>query len=476
MDLRRILQVLKRHLLVVLACAVVGGVSAYVYTDRETRLYESTAEIFVAVTAAPRTSESLLGSNDVVQSRLMSYTQLVSTPGVEDLIREDLDIPDGKPVAQSISAEVIPGSVLLSISVVDQDPQRAAAVANSAAKNLGVVVNELEALGTNSAATAPVRTAVTRAAVPTASAISPNVTRNMALGIGLGLLIGCAVAGLRELLDTRFRTVEELVNATGLTLLGVVPIDRAFSNHPDLIEDAPQSLPAERFRQIRTNLRYTAVDSPPTTIAVVSSMPGEGKTLTAINLASALAQGGEDRVILVDADLRRPSAAQYLGLNSRPGLTDVLLGDQPFGAVLRDRGGVSVLPSGAIPPNPADLVASQQMQTLLSRDLAVADHVVIDCPPLLPVTDAATLAAQVDGVVFVVGMDRAHREEVQRSIEMLRAVDARVLGVVVNRVRGRDIRAYGYRYGYETETLKPTRRRMSKRERTAPETSESASA
>jgi succinoglycan biosynthesis transport protein ExoP len=474
MDLRRILQVLKRHLLVVLACAIVGGVSAYVYTDRETRLYQSTAEIFVAVTDSSQSAEGLLGSNDLVQSRLVSYTQLVSTPGVEDLIRDDLNIPSGQPVAQSIVAEVIAGSVLLSISVVDQDPAHAADVANSAAKNLGIVVNELEALGRQKASDAPVRTSVTRAAMPSSSAISPVVSRNLALGIGFGLLIGCAVAGLREILDTRFRTVEDLVRATGLTLLGVVPIDKAFTAHPDLIEDAPQSLPAERFRQIRTNLRYTSVDSPPTTIAVVSSMPGEGKTLTAINLASALAQGGEDRVILVDADLRRPSAAGYLGLNSRPGLTDVLLGDQPFGAVLRERGGVSVLPSGAVPPNPADLVGSQQMRTLLARDLAMADHVVIDCPPLLPVTDAATMAAQVDGVVFVVGMDRAHREEVQRSIEMLRAVDARVLGVVVNRVRGRDVRSYGYRYGYEAAVVKPGRRGASRRATTR--SSESASA
>jgi capsular exopolysaccharide synthesis family protein len=462
MDLRRILQVLKRHVLVVLACVIVGGLVSAFYTSRQDRLYESSAEIFVAATPA-RDTDAGLGSNDLVQSRLSSYTQLVSTPRIEALIRGQLAIPEGRPVASSISAEVVPGSVLLSIIVTDPDPQHAADVANSAAANLSTVVNELEALGTGKEGSSTVRTAVTRAAVPSSEAVSPVPSRNLALGIGLGLLIGVAVAGLRELLDRRFRSVEELVATTDLTLLGVVPADRSFGSNPDAILDAPQSLSAERFRQIRTNLRYAAVDSPPKTIAVVSSVPSEGKTLSAINLASALAQG-DASVVLVDADLRRPAAAKYLGLNSRPGLTEVLLGDLSYDDALRTKGGMSVLPSGTIPPNPADLLASHQMRSLLAKDLARADYVVIDCPPLLPVTDAATLAAQVDAVVLVVGMDRASRDDVRRSIEMLRAVDARVLGVIANRVRSANLSdAYSYLYTYETKG--ETGRRRGKKRR-----------
>lgn len=477
MDLRRILQLLKRHLPVVLACLIVGGLSAAFYTSRQERLYQSSAEIFVAA-ASSRTTESGLGSNDLVQSRLTSYTQLISTPRIETLIRDDLKIPETRRVASSITASVVPGSVLLSITVTDTDPKHAADVANSAAANLGVVVNELEALGsTGEAGNAPVRTAVTRGAMPSAKAVSPVPSRNLALGIGLGLLVGLAVSGLRELLDRRFRSVEELVTASGLTLLGVVPADRSFGSSADVIVDAPQSLPAERFRQIRTNLRYAAVDSPPRTIAVVSSVPSEGKSLSAINLASALAQG-DAKVILMDADLRRPSAAKYLGLETKPGLTEVLLGDQTYEDVLREKDGLSVLPSGTIPPNPADLLASHQMRTLLAEDLAKADFVVIDCPPLLPVTDAATLAAQVDAVVFVVGMDRASRDDVRRSIEMLRAVDARVLGVIANRVKStslNDSYSYNYLYNYED---KPGRRRARRWgfKRAEPNTSESTTA
>jgi succinoglycan biosynthesis transport protein ExoP len=457
MDLRRILQVLKRHVLVVLACVIVGGLAAGLYTNREERLYESSAEIFVAA-AASQESTSTLGSNDLVQSRLASYTQLVSTPRVETLIRDQLKIPEGTPVASSISAMVLPGSVLLSITVTDPDPQHAADVANSAATNLSVVVNELEALGTGKEGTETVLTSVTRAATPSGDAVSPVPSRNLALGIGLGLLIGIAIAGLRELLDRRFRSVEELVSTTGLTLLGVVPADRSFGSNPDAILDAPQSLAAERFRQIRTNLRYAAVDAPPKTIAVVSSVPSEGKSLSAINLASALAQG-ESSVILVDADLRRPNAAKYLGIESRPGLTEVLLGDMTFDDALRSKGGMSVLPSGTIPPNPADLLASHHMRALLTKELGQADYVVIDCPPLLPVTDAATLAAQVDAVVFVVGMDRASRDDVRRSIEMLKAVDARVLGVIANRVKGASVSdADSYLYTYETKASKGRRK------------------
>jgi capsular exopolysaccharide synthesis family protein len=464
MDLRRILQVLKRHVLVVLACVIVGGLASAFYTSREDRLYESSAEIFVAATSS-REAETGLGSNDLVQSRLSSYTQLVSTPRVEALIRTQLAIPEGQPVASSITATVVPGSVLLSITVTDPDPQHAADVANSAAANLSTVVNELESLGTDKEGSSTVLTAVTRAATPTSNAVSPVPSRNLALGIGLGLLIGVAVAGLRELLDRRFRSVEELVETSGLTLLGVVPADRSFGSSPDVILDAPQSLSAERFRQIRTNLRYAAVDSPPKTIAVVSSVPSEGKSLSAINLASALAQG-DASVILVDADLRRPAAAKYLGLESRPGLTEVLLGDLPYDDALRTKGGMSVLPSGTIPPNPADLLASHQMRALLTKDLSQADYVVIDCPPLLPVTDAATLAAQVDAVVFVVGMDRASRDDVRRSMEMLRAVDARVLGVIANRVKGSNLSdAYSYLYTYESKGQSGRRRAKKRRGR-----------
>ncbi|MGH3369642.1 MAG: CpsD/CapB family tyrosine-protein kinase [Nocardioidaceae bacterium] len=213
----------------------------------------------------------------------------------------------------------------------------------------------------------------------------------------------------------------------------------------------------EAFRVLRTNMQFVDVDRDSKVFAVSSSVPGEGKTTTATNLAITLAQAGQ-RVLMIDGDMRRPHVARAFGLESIVGLTTVLIGSIDLEDAIQDGpvDTLSVLTSGAIPPNPSELLQSQAMRDLLERAKKEYDVIVIDTPPLLPVTDAALVAAQADGALVVVRHGSTTRDQLRHSIERLEAVDARALGVVLNmmpsRRGGRDTYGYGYGYGYAPES------------------------
>lgn len=181
---------------------------------------------------------------------------------------------------------------------------------------------------------------------------------------------------------------------------------------------------------------------------MTSSLPGEGKSSTASNLAIALTQAGW-RVILVDADLRRPRIPDYLGIEGGVGLTDVLIERAELSEVIQSwgRDDLSVLPSGPVPPNPSELLGSQQMLRLLTRLTDEYDMVIIDAPPLLPVTDAAALAAVCDGALLVARFGKSRREHLARAVDLLASVNARLLGSVLNFAPMRGGDAYGYGYG-----------------------------
>jgi capsular exopolysaccharide synthesis family protein len=196
-------------------------------------------------------------------------------------------------------------------------------------------------------------------------------------------------------------------------------------------------------------LRYVDVDNPPRSVVITSSLPGEGKTTTACNLAIALAQDGS-KVLLVEADLRLPRVAEYLGVDGSLGLTDVLIGQtDPQAAIISwQRGLLDFLPSGAIPPNPSELLGSKHMVDLLEQFTRSYDIVVIDSPPLLPVTDAAILARVADGALLVTRYASATKENVTDASEHLHQAGARLLGTMLNFAPARKRAGYGYGYGY----------------------------
>jgi non-specific protein-tyrosine kinase len=250
-------------------------------------------------------------------------------------------------------------------------------------------------------------------------------------------------------LDSSVKSTEVMEELVGAPTLGAVAFEPAVAARPLIVQEATGSPRAEAYRRIRTNLQFVDVDRPPRVITVNSSLPGEGKTTTACNLAITLAQSGR-RVALVDADLRRPKVAQYLGLEGAVGLTSVLIDHTRLGQALQlwgpDR--IGVLTSGAIPPNPSELLASQHMVDLLAQLETRWDFVILDTPPLLAVTDAAVLASRCDGALLVVRHGRTTRHQVQAATAALKAVSARPVGVVLNMTPKRRGGSYGYGYGY----------------------------
>ena len=225
-----------------------------------------------------------------------------------------------------------------------------------------------------------------------------------------------------------------------------------------ILRDQPLAAPSEAVRRLRTNLQFIDIGHRSKSLVISSSIPGEGKSTIAINLAVSLADAGA-RVILVDADLRRPSIAEYLGIEGGVGLTTVLIGRaevedvvQPFGKTSLD-----LLPSGQIPPNPSELLGSVAMADLLERLSGSYDMVLLDSPPLLPVTDGVVLSNLAGGALVVVGVDRIHRPQLQQSLESLETAGAHVFGIVMNKIARREAATYGYGSGYAAYPPKPQR-------------------
>lgn len=217
----------------------------------------------------------------------------------------------------------------------------------------------------------------------------------------------------------------------------------------------PASLAAEAFRVLRTNLQFLGLDEPLRSMVVTSAAPGEGKSTTVANLGVTFAQAGT-RVCLVDADLRRPMLAKLLGLENWTGLTTALIGQSPLEECVKKTPveGLWLLPSGPVPPNPAELLGSERMAGLLERLKAEYDLVLIDSPPVLAVTDAAVLAPRTDGVVLVIRAGQTDRRAVQRARTALETVHARVLGAVLGGVAQAEKEGYYYSYDRSSRSRK----------------------
>jgi polysaccharide biosynthesis transport protein len=303
------------------------------------------------------------------------------------------------------------------------------------------------------------------ARVPSAP-VEPNKTRNLEFAFVLGLTTGVGLAFLLEGLDNTVRTTEQAQMISGLPPLGMIPMGSrttpreanntkrlAIATSKEAVELVTQTRPnsqmAESYRALRTSLLLSNLGAPPKVIIVTSALPQEGKSTTSISCANVLAQKGTSRVLLIDADLRRPSIHKTLGMGPRSGLSNVLTGTATLEQVITrcpSLPDVFVLAAGTPPPNPAELLASPQMRDLLQELRGQYDHIVIDTPPTLSVTDAVVLSPRADAIVLVIRSGQTTKQALRRSRDLLMQVNAKVSGVLLNAV---DLSSPDYYYYYE---------------------------
>jgi len=302
------------------------------------------------------------------------------------------------------------------------------------------------------------------AARPPGGPVEPNIPRNLAFALVLGVISGVGLAFVLESMDNTVRTTEQAQLISMLPSLGMIPLGSkagaggSGSKHLALAASReavelvtqvrPQSQMAESYRALRTSLLLSNLGAPPKAILVTSARPQEGKTTTAINSAIVLAQKGV-RVLLIDADLRRPSVHKTLGMGPRSGLSNVLTGSATLEQTISPSPilpNLFVLPAGSPPPNPAELLASSNMKDVLNQLREQFDHIVIDTPPTLSVTDAVVLSPRVDAIILVIRSGQTTKQALRRARDILTQVNAHLTGVLLNAV---DLTSPDYYYYYE---------------------------
>lgn len=447
MNLIGYLLVLRKRWLSISLIVIIAAACGYGATAVTTPMYSSTAQVFVSAQFGDNTSDLLTGIS-FTQQRITSYAKLATSPLVLQPVVQSLGLQSIEGALPGrISANVALSTVIIEITVIDESPYRAAQIANAVGDNLTKVVSTLEQ--PVNGGPLPVRVSVIQKGEVNTEPFTPNGKKNMQMALLIGLALALGQAFLRETLDFRVRNADEIAKMANSNIVGGIAFDADAAKHPLIVHTSPKSIQAESYRQLRTNVQFVEAVEGRKSIVVASSIPSEGKTTTACNLAIALADTGA-RVLLVDCDFRKPDVHKYMGLEGTVGVTDYLIGSAELDDIIQPWGGgkLSVLPAGRIPPNPSELLGSERMKYLLHTLENHYDAIVIDAAPLLPVTDAAILSKITGGVMLVVAVGKTKKPQLQGAVNHLQSVDGRVLGVVLNKIPTRGTESLSYRYGY----------------------------
>ncbi|WP_245665063.1 polysaccharide biosynthesis tyrosine autokinase [Actinoplanes subtropicus] len=432
MELRDYLRVVRRQWWV-MAIAVLAalGITQVINKEMPTQ-YAATAVFFVSANA-PEPSSVLEGSL-FVSARLKTYEELLT--GDQMLTAIEVETHTGltpKELLDRIDVTTESDSALLTITVTDGSPDRAMRIAQVLISLFPATVQKLEARPSKdppATAILPIEPLARLDPEP----VSPRPLHNDALAVAVGLLLGAAAAVVREVSDSSLKVAAPLPGLTGKPVLALIPADpKARRRKGPFISDS-NSPRAEALRQLRTNVQYADRDHPIKILAVTSPMPVEGRSSTACGLAILFAEAGQ-RVLIVDAELRQPRLATFLGREGSAGLTTVLVGAASLDQVLQPWGtGLWLLASGHRPPNPSELLGSPRMTELIDELRDRFDKIIFDSPALLPVTDGAVVAARADGTLLLVRARKTTGAQVAAAVHALAAVDARLLGTVLTMV------------------------------------------
>ncbi len=449
MELRRYGAVLARWWWLIALCTVLGAAAGYVVSRQLPPVYQARTTLFVNVSTTPGVpsySDALLS-----QQLVKTYSQMAGQPVVLAAVAERLGLlGDTEELLRHVTITPVRDTQLLTIAAEGPDPALVQAIANMTAAVF--IEQQNERLAQSQAANA---ISVVQPALLPSRPIAPRIGLNTAAAALAGLLIALVAVLVLEFLDDTVKSPEELERAASLPTLGAISRLPGAHQQEALASERTWRSPAfEGYRLIRTNLEFASVDQPLRSIAVTSSLPAEGKSTTVANLAVTLAHAGR-RVIVVDADLRRPMLHRVFSVPNQQGLTRLLLAEgQPVGAFLQATSiaGLQVLPAGAPPPNPAEMLASPRMERVVADLVGQADIVLFDTPPVSAVADPLILAGRVDGTVLVVDAGKTRAEAVRRSCEALAKSGTRLVGGVLNKLSERSsYYRYYYTHGYASE-------------------------
>jgi capsular exopolysaccharide synthesis family protein len=427
MSLRQYLQLVRDGRWLLCAGLVVGALAGLIFALTSVPSYVATTTLyFAAIEGGGEPGQAYQGAM-LAEQKARAYSELI----VSDRVLDEVSFDTGGTVAPgSVTVQSTAGNPTLVVKVTDSSPQRAAAVANALADKSSDLVSELERPRDPRLSTVVTVRILAPADVPSAPA-SPNTKLDVVVGALLGVLIGFTAALVRRNLDRSVRTRQSLETLTELPLLGALPYERESRRAPRLITAAPRGHVAEAVRQLRVNLRAAGTGADCKTLLVTSAQEGEGKSSLACQLAAAFALEG-DRVLVIDANLRRPRVADYLGVAPTAGLSTVLRGDAEALEAIEswEDGSFDVLVSGPSPDNPTELLSSERFRSMLTTLAGRYDVVLIDAPALLPVADARVLARASDAALLAVHYGRTAESDVADALAALRVVSARVLGCV----------------------------------------------
>jgi capsular exopolysaccharide synthesis family protein len=437
-ELADYLRVLRRRWRLIALSLVVCIAAAGAATLLQPKQYRSSTRLLVSGSSSVSAIDEI-SRRELANQRAVAYAQIAGTgPAVAEAVKES-----GAKTYPTIRASADGTSPFITILAIGSNAQDVASVANIYVSVLPKVVTELD----KAPSAAPPTLSVLEAAGVPSSPSSPRPVRNVLAALVIGAVLGVASALVREAIDARIRDSAEIERFTDVGVLGVVP--KEYGDEELISVTRPRSRRAESYRQIRTNLEFTSPEGAPRSLVVTSAGPSEGKTTVATNLAVIASHTGKN-VVIVDADLRKPRVHEVFRLPAQPGLTDVLSGTLPLDSVLQRLEGerLTIVASGPQASAPSELLGSAAMVELIQQLEQRFDFVIIDSPPVLPVTDALVLGVNTGGVVVVTRLGVTKRNALRRTIEAVHRVRARVLGVVGNAAVEHEEKRYGYGAGY----------------------------
>jgi capsular exopolysaccharide synthesis family protein len=446
MTLRRLLRLLRRGWLLLALGVLIGAGAGFAVLALQPATYQSDATVRFALSLTNGSGLALQSDADTyTQDMMPSYLRVMQSSVVLNGVVSQLHLPvSADDLAKRVTVTSDMSSPVADISVVDSDPRRAADIANAVAAESEIAIRQLAPAAARKVLGVVTVTPVSTAQ-PASAPLSPGPVLDLGLGLVIGLLAGAGILLARELVRTPLVADPAGVAAvTTAPVLSRVPFDAKSAKRPLPVVSQPLLARAESFRFLQSTV-VSSLDRDRFCVLVTSGTREDGVTSVAANLGVSLALSDPDRrVLLVDADIRGHSLGDLLGRDRQVGLTSVLNGSveleqavtswRPAGMLERPE--LAVLPSGPAVEEPADLLASTGMASLLARLREECEVVVIDAPPLDEGIEAAVLAAEVDGTVLVVDAPRTRQRELREGLEMLTMAGVRVLGVVLNRTPG----------------------------------------